>query len=80
MNNHLVFATSFQDAQETMTGLGLAFEETVWVLNAQLLGDPSAYTGHVVHYSDLFRMMPAFVEAVSLFGDGPPPETADYSI
>lgn len=68
MNNHLVFATSKADAQETIAELGLVFEETVWVLNAQLLGDPGSYLGHQVHYSPLFLDMPAATEAQAIFG------------
>lgn len=69
MNGHLVFATSAVDAREFMDELGLVFTETVWVLNAQLLGDPAAYSDHTVHYSDLFLEMPAAVEAVAIFGE-----------
>lgn len=69
MNDHLVFATSANDAKELMTSLGLEFTETTWVLNAQLLGDPSNYNRHHVHYSELFMQMSAFVEAHSIFGD-----------
>lgn len=69
MKKRLVFATSAQDAQETMAGLGLDFEQTVWVLNAQLLGEPDNYADHEVHYSELFRQMPAYVEAKAIFGE-----------
>lgn len=68
MSNHLVFATSFQDAKDATDVLGLEFSETVWVLNAQLLG-AGDFSGHTVHYTDLFKQMPAYVEAHEIFGD-----------
>jgi hypothetical protein len=68
VNNHLVFAASWKDAEDAMTKLGLAFDETVWVMNAQLLG-AGDFTGHTVHYTALFREMPAFAEAVAIYGE-----------
>jgi hypothetical protein len=71
MNTHLIFATSEDDARALMEELELEFDETVWVLNAQLLSGSGDYSQHTVHYTDTFRQMPAFVEAVSIYGDGP---------
>lgn len=70
MNNHLLFAASYDDALEATRELGLVFDETVWVLNAQLLGSGD-YAGHTVHYTDTFRLMPAYPEAAAHFGDTP---------
>ncbi|PSS42897.1 hypothetical protein C6401_15165 [Arthrobacter woluwensis] len=68
MNNHLVFAVSPDDAKERIQALGLVFDETQWVMNVQLLGGAD-FTGHTVHYTDLFKSVPAYHEAVSRFGE-----------
>lgn len=68
MNNQLIFAASYEDAMSKVAELGLEFSETVWVLNAQLLG-AGDFSGHTVHYTDLFKQMPAYVEAHEIFGD-----------
>lgn len=70
MNNHLLFAASYEDAKAASEDLGLVFDQTVWVLNAQLLGSGD-YSTHTAHYTDLFRLMPAYPEAAARFGDTP---------
>lgn len=69
MNNHLLFATSTADAKQECQRLGLDFAETTWVLNPHLLEDPEMYLGHTVHYTDLFRLMPACTLAIGIFGE-----------
>lgn len=71
MEKVIVFATSQQDAAEYMRTNGLDFESTVWVMNAQLLG-AGDYSDHAVRYTDTFRQMPAYGEAVERFGEGAP--------
>lgn len=71
MAKTIVFATSQQDAAEYMQANGLDFESTIWVMNAQLLG-AGDYSGHTARYTDTFREMPAYGEAVQRFGEGAP--------
>ena len=68
MNNHLIFAVSYADALAAAEQLGLEFDQTVWVMNAQLLGSGD-YSKHVVHYTESFTHTPAFQEAAAVFGD-----------
>lgn len=68
MNNHLVFATGRMDAMAKCQELGIEFDETVWVLNYQLLGTGD-YSNHIVHYTELFKEMPAYAEALRELGD-----------
>ena len=68
MKDHLIFAVSYPDAVAAMDQLGLEFERTTWVMNAQLLGTPANYSKHEVHYTEAFLTTPAFQEAAELFG------------
>ena len=71
MAKTIVFATSQQDAAEHMRTNGMDFESTIWVMNAQLLG-AGDYSDHAVQYTDTFRKMPAYGEAVERFGEEAP--------
>lgn len=63
----IVFAASRKDAQDYCADeLGVPFEDVVWVLNAQLLGDADTSQAEV-HYTDTFKEMPAYSEAVARF-------------
>lgn len=68
MNNHLVFATNRIDAMAKCQELGIEFDQTVWVMNYQLLGGID-FSNHTHHYTELFKEMPAFQEAFDHFGE-----------
>lgn len=64
----IIFAVNRQDAKDMCNELGLAFEEVIWVLNAQLLSGMDV-EGAQVHYTLTFQDMPAYAEAHKMFGD-----------
>lgn len=68
MDKTIVFAINRQDAQNMCNELGLAFEDVIWVLNAQLLSGIDT-KGARVHYTLTFQEMPAYAEAHAMFGD-----------
>lgn len=69
MEEVIVFATSYDDAAQFMQQEGLEFDQTTWVMNVQLLDGSKDYTGYAPRYTETFRMMPAYAEAVTVFGE-----------
>lgn len=70
----IVFAVNRRDAmQYCETELGVPFEDVVFVMNAQLLGDADTSQAEV-HYTDAFMEVPAYPEALAKFT---PPTTGD---
>lgn len=68
MNKHIVFAVSIEDARAAIAQLGLEFDETIWVMNIQLLGSAD-YTGYKAVFTEAFTSTPAFVDAAAAYGD-----------
>lgn len=66
MNSHVVFAVNRLDAMAKCEELGLEFENTIWVMNFQLLGQVDT-SGLTPHFTDTFREMPAYREAAIAF-------------
>jgi hypothetical protein len=60
----ILFATSRVDAENYCNENDLVFEDVVWVLNPQLLGEMST-EGADVHYTETFKLMPVYGEAVA---------------
>lgn len=69
MTRPIIFAVNRQDAKDKCDSLGLAFEEVVWVLNAQLLAGMDT-AGADIYYTLTFQEMPAYAEAHARYGDG----------
>lgn len=67
----LVFAVSYADARQLCKDKGLEFDETVWVLRLELLGNSLDYLGYDVYYSDAFRRSEHYDEAFGEFGPSP---------
>lgn len=66
----IVFATSRTDAKTYCEdSLGVPFEDVVWVMNAQLLGDADTSQADV-HFTEDFTEMPAYPEALAKFPEG----------
>lgn len=66
----VIFAVNRQDAEDYCKARGLVFEDVVWVLNDQLLGDV-VESEVVPHYTGTFREMPAYAAALGRFGESP---------
>lgn len=63
----IVFAVNRRDAQEYCeTALGVPFEDVVFVMNVQLLGDADTSQAEV-HCTNAFMDMPAYTEVVARF-------------
>ena len=69
MRKILIFATSPRDAIVKCRELGVEFESVLWVMNYQLLGGMDV-SDFEVHYTNAFRLVPAFAEAFDNLGDG----------
>lgn len=59
----VVFAATPIDAVNYCKDNNLVFTDVVWVMNYQLLGESGLKDVDEVHYTELFRLMPAFAEA-----------------
>ncbi len=58
----ILFATSREDATAYCVNNGLKFEDVIFVLNIQLLGNmPTA--GHPFHITEAYKEVPAYYEA-----------------
>jgi hypothetical protein len=75
VSKHLIFATSALDALAQCQELGIEFEDAVWVMNVNLLGDLDV-SKHVKHSTPLFRQMPAYSDVKRRFPELPdaPPD------
>ena len=63
----IVFATNRLDAMTYCANeLGVPFEDVVWVMNLQLLGDADTSQADI-HFTDAFTEMPAYAEALAAF-------------
>lgn len=70
-NSHVIFAVNQKDAAAMCGELGLKFAETTWVLNYQLLGGDFDPMSHIPHFTESFKMFPAYREAAFRFGIDP---------
>lgn len=65
----IVFATSRKDAQEYCERNDLDFDNVVWVMNVQLLGEltDEQRRDANVHFTADYMEMPAYIEAKAAF-------------
>lgn len=61
----VLFATSNLDAKNYCEINGLNFDDVVWVLNYQLLGETGLKDASEIHHTELFKQMPAYNEALA---------------
>jgi hypothetical protein len=69
MDKVVIFAVNQQDALAECDRRGLEFDDVLWVLNAQLLSGHDMEGVTVIH-TDTFKKMPAYAEALHMYGEG----------